>query len=69
MWCFGKLAYQVYAKPRPESIRSLNAKDCAEIAADLKYIWKISDVRYGLNVEDITKSNDLIAGVYAGHKY
>ena len=47
-WCntFDGLAWQVYAKPRPESTRLLNLMNCAEMATDLEYIRTVLGIRY-----------------------
>ena len=36
----------------------MNAKNCVEIVADLKYIGKIFSIRYGLNTDNITRPKD-----------
>lgn len=49
------MAYQAYIEPQSESYKLLNTKNCAEIVANAKYIWKLFGVRYGINAKDVTK--------------
>ena len=41
----------------------MNIKDCAEITTDIKYIRKISSIRYRLNINNITS----LKGEHKGH--
>lgn len=45
----------MYAKPRFKSIKLLNTKNYTRIAINLKYIGKISIIRYRKKFEGVTK--------------
>ena len=40
-----------------KSIRSLNREDYAKMAANPKYIKKVSDIRYGWKIDKMIKPN------------
>lgn len=50
------MVYQAYTKLKSESTRSMNTKDCAEIADNQKYEGKIFSIRYRLKINDMTRS-------------
>lgn len=48
----------MYAEPGLDSYRLINISDCIEMGESLKYIRKISDIRYIFNTGIITKPKD-----------
>lgn len=55
MQCFNGLAWRIYLMPEPESTKSLNRKNCAEMVSDQEYIWIVSNIRYKWKANDITR--------------
>ena len=58
VWCFGRLAWWIYTKPGSKSTKLINIKDCTKIAANPKYIGKVSGVRYRLTTNNMMKLKD-----------
>ena len=52
---FGRANLWVYANSRPESIRSVNPKNCTTMATDQEFVKRISGVKYRMKVDDKTK--------------
>ena len=45
----------MYIKPGLEPTKSIHVKDCAKMVVDLEYMGEVSSVKYGLNVNHMTR--------------